>query len=145
MSTASDATWGMCEAHGCKLLGTVGQGGKWFCFCHGTGSHARHDAITVVLNRHEFLVNATLDVRRYYGTADWEQVYRSVQKLLAENGRPDLLFSQADRGSVRRWLARLESTLLGLVTDTGKQQRIVPTGTVVGPTSAPVHFAETDA
>ncbi|MFP3185071.1 MAG: hypothetical protein RXR52_33665 [Paraburkholderia sp.] len=139
----SDASWGMCEAYGCKLLGTIGHGGKWFCFCHA-GSEGRRDAITAALAKHEFLVNATLDIRRYYGTPDWQTVYRGVHKLLTDNGRPDLLFTQADNG-VRRWLARLESALVTLTREAGKQQPLTPTGTVTGPTSAPVHFAETDA
>lgn len=137
------ASWGTCEAYGCKLLSTIGQGGKWFCFCHA-GSDGRRDAITAALAQHEFLVNATLDVRRYYGTPDWQTVYRGVHKLLTDNGRVDLLPSKADSG-VRRWLARLESALVTLTREAGKQQPLTPTGTVTGPTSAPVHFAETDA
>lgn len=140
----SEASWGMCEAYGCKLLGTVGHGGKWFCFCHA-GSEGRRDAITAALAQNEFLVNATLDIRRYYGTPDWQTVYRGVHKLLTEGGRPDLLFYETDKRSVRRWLARLESALFSLVSEAGKQAPITPTGTVTGPTSAPVHFAETDA
>lgn len=142
---STDGTpWGMCEAFGCPLNGTVGHGGKWFCFCHAQTNGSRNDAITAALKRHEWLVNATLDIRRFYGTADWSTALNGIEKLLADNKRRDLLMSKHDFGSTNAWLARLERELIELTGGAGKQQPI-PTSPVTGPTSAPQHFAETDA
>jgi hypothetical protein len=141
--SADGNAWGMCEAFGCPLNGTVGHGGKWFCFCHARGNGNRNDAITAAIKRHEWLVNATLDIRRFYGTADWDTVQAGVIRLLTDNKRRDLLMSAADFGSTSAWLGRLERELLNLVGDAGTQQPI-PSAPVTGPTSAPLHFAETD-
>jgi hypothetical protein len=141
--SANGTPWGMCEAVGCPLNGTVGHGGKWFCFCHANAGAGRREAITAALTRCEWLVNATLDVRRFYGTADWETVRAGVDRLLADNKRRDLLMGNADFGSTTAWLARLERALLEVVGGAGTQQPI-PSAPVTGPTSAPLHFAETD-
>lgn len=62
MSTDGIA-WGICEAHGCPLVGSYGVGGKWFCCCHFRAPVATFDGITAEINRHRNLVDAALLAR----------------------------------------------------------------------------------
>ena len=113
MSAPADGTaWGMCSAYGCPLPGTVGDAGKWFCFCHFNRDPTARDAITAELHRQKPLVDHSLHLRATYAH------YRDILDV--------------------------ESRLIALTRELGKQQTI-NTATVTGPTSAPTHFAETDA
>jgi hypothetical protein len=54
---------GMCSAYGCPLMGTLGEDGKWHCFCHVRKPHSLNDAITAEINRNRPLVDAILLTR----------------------------------------------------------------------------------
>lgn len=134
-----------CAANGCPLFGTrktaTNGEGAWFCSCHFNREPAQNDAITAKLRLHMHIVNATIDIRRFYGTEDWADAYRGVKKLLREAERLDLMI--ADDEPVRTWLARLEGTLIELTVGIGKKQRLsttVPTAPVIGPTHASAYF-----
>lgn len=152
MSDAGE--WGICAAHGCPLLGTLG-GSPWYCFCHHGRPNGANDAITARLRSDELLpiVQATLDIRRCFGSfRDYPDIYRSLQQRLIQADRRDLLLGEADcsphrpgKPIVKQWLARLERELIKATADSGRQQGlsgIVPTAPVIGPTHAIRHYTE---
>lgn len=89
MSTNADGTaWGICAAYGCPLLGTVGNGGKWFCFCHSHANHALNDAITAEINRNRPLVDEILLLRASGGSyADLRAIEAQLLDLTREIGQ----------------------------------------------------------
>jgi hypothetical protein len=144
-----DARPGMCAAYGCPLFSTVGCEGKWFCFCHANRTHVSNDPITLTLKAHMHIVNATIDIRRWSGRAEWATVKQGISKALRTAERPDLLPSDADI-NVWEWLRRLERELIELTSHAGEQLQFpttVPTAHVVGPTHASTYhpYAENDA
>jgi len=136
-----------CAANGCPLMGTVktATNGEvdWFCPCHFNRQPGHNDAVTVVLNRHRHIAGAIRDIREFYGTDEWANVFRGIQKALREAERADMTIS--DHEPVRAWLSRLEKALSDLTRECGKQQRIrstLPTAQVIGPTHAAAYFGE---
>ncbi|MGN6657069.1 MAG: hypothetical protein ACTHJ9_17250 [Rhodanobacter sp.] len=147
--------WGMCAAFGCPLFGTMGRGGDWYCFCHWGKQSGANDAVTAKLRSGECLpiVEATLDIRRCFSSfRDCPDIYRALQKRLADVGRRDLLLGEIDSSPhrpgkpiVKQWLARLERELMRLTEDIGTQLRMpttVPSVPVIGPTYAMQHYTE---
>jgi len=135
---------GMCAAFGCPLLGsltssTLGDS-KPFCFCHFGKTVGSNDAITARLNSDALrpIAQATVDVRRFVRTDEWEIVHKGIRGALRRVGRPDLL-SNANDGNVIGWLLRLEAALIHATRDAGQQERLAittPTSPVIGPTHA---------
>lgn len=138
MSDVENLRPGMCAAYGCPLLGTVGEDGKWYCFCHVRKPHQLNDAITTAIKARQYLADCGLDIRRFYGTDDWAGVYRGIQNSLTKHQRPELKRGKTE--GVKAWLSRLEAALIADVAEIGKQQNI---GSVIGPTEAQPHFSET--
>lgn len=139
-----DARPGMCAAYGCPLFATVGSEGKWFCFCHANRVHVSNDPITSTLKANMAIVNATIDIRRWSGRAEWGTVKQGISKALRTAERPDLLPSDSDI-NVWAWLGRLERELIELTAHVGEQMPLpttVPTAHVVGPTHATQHYSE---
>lgn len=119
MSTTG-TEWGGCFAYGCPLLGTVGRGDGWSCFCHYAAQSHDLQRITQVLRANGPVVDATLSIRRWYGLREWPSAYRAIRKSLTDAGLESLLIGEADRSAerpegapiVRAWLARLERYLI---------------------------------
>lgn len=139
--------WGKCEAYGCPLAGSLGRGDMWVCLCHHEASSGAFQGITKAIRDHEYLANATLDIRRYFGSDDWPAVYRQIQRRFIEANRRDLLLGNADcsphderRPVVRLWLMRLEFELLRL-TQSGSARRAAPP-TPTAPVAGPSHVAD---
>jgi len=135
---------GMCAAFGCPLLGSLSSStlgdGKWACFCHFGKQVGTNDAITARLNSDALrpIVNATIDIRRFAGTDEWEVVHKGIRGAFKRIGRNGLL-STKDDYSVRGWLLRLEAALIHATRDAGLQERLAmtpPPAPVVGPTHA---------
>ncbi|MDR6384954.1 hypothetical protein [Paraburkholderia caribensis] len=123
-TAAPDERWGQCSSRACPLLGTVGRGGQWWCFCHFEADAGEADTVTRIVRSHRAIYTATLDVRAHVGADDWPRVYRSVQQRLLDAGHADLLPCELDaspyrpgRPIVQQWLARLERFLLDAVRD----------------------------
>ncbi|WP_257834559.1 hypothetical protein [Burkholderia glumae] len=153
MSDANGQAWGMCAAFGCPLLGTVGSDGRWYCYCHAGRPSSVNDSITATLHANAPIVDATLAIRRNFGSfRDNPNAYRAIQRGLTEHGRPELLLGKDDESPhkpgkpiVKMWLARLERELIALTSDLGQQRLdtgIVPTKPVIGPTHALQHYTE---
>lgn len=149
--SSDDSRIGMCEAYGCPLFASVGDGGKWVCCCHYGRNGATNDAVTAVLKANMHIVNAVRDIRQFGYTDDWATVRSGIAKAFREANRLDLLPGEADclgdkrTPEKRAWLGRLERTLIHLTAGTGEQLRLpatVPTAHVVGPTHATEHFSE---
>lgn len=143
MSDAGE--WGMCAAHGCPLLGTLG-GSPWYCFCHHGRPSGANDAITHCLRNSEAaIVDLTLAIRRdsLTGKSDYTA---NAQRALREHPRFDeLKFDRKRDIGARSWLLRLGRHLLDETAEFGKQQGlsgIVPTAPVIGPTHAIQHYTE---
>lgn len=119
-----------CAAHGCPLLGTVSTsttgGSDWWCFLHFGKDAVRLQAITVEINRRDWLARAITDLRMAYGTDKWADVYKLAKHELAMQQRNDLQIkpqtdftTQAGRAeSVPRWIARLENELQAMCSAT---------------------------
>jgi hypothetical protein len=140
----SDARPGVCAAYGCPLFATVGDGGKWVCCCHFGRSGATNDPVTAALKANIHVVNAIIDIRRWYGKDEWATVKQGISKALRAADRRDLLPADSDI-TVISWLNRLERELIEITATTGEQMRIpatVPTAHVVGPTHAMTHYSE---
>jgi hypothetical protein len=131
-----DARWGFCEAYGCPMFGVYGVAGKWFCCCHFQADHAVNDAITAELNRHLWIVESTLEIRRFYNSEEWLTVAAGIEKRLRDRERKDLCAGFPDE-----WLGRLESVLTAMCREIGRQQHL-PIGGVIGPTDAPPAYTE---
>ncbi|WP_434107672.1 hypothetical protein [Paraburkholderia caffeinilytica] len=113
-----DPRWGLCVCPGCPLLGTLGRGGEWVCFCHFDADWGARDFVTAVIRRHFAVYRAVLDVRRGFVSERWPQAYREAQQRLIESGYADLLPDARDVSPyrpghpiVQQWLARLERFL----------------------------------
>jgi hypothetical protein len=114
--------WGRCSAYGCPLAGTLKRGDRWVCYAHFDCDPGRNDEVTRVIRRHRAVWCATLDIRAWYGTDDWPQVYRAICLRLCAASRADLMPGDIDcspyrpgRPIVQQWLARLERFLLDAV------------------------------
>jgi hypothetical protein len=120
---------GHCAAHGCPLLGgmstsTTG-GSEWWCFLHFGKNVGQLQAITAEINRRPWISKSITDLRRYYHTEQWGNVYKFAQHELAMNQRFDLQRKQDEE--VRAWVLRLEQALeaaCGKVAPVAKQERI---------------------
>ena len=118
MSAPNGTEWGGCFAYGCPLLGTVGRGDGWACFCHyGAQSHDLQ-RVTQVLRAESVVVDATLSIRRWYGLREWPSAFRAIRRSLHDAGLDALQFGELDKSaegnapSVRAWLGRLERYLI---------------------------------
>jgi hypothetical protein len=140
-----DSRPGMCAAYGCPLFGSMGNEGKWFCFCHVNRAHVSNDVITSTLKAHMHIVNATIDIRRWANQRnEWSTVKQGIAKALRAADRNDLLPADTDI-TVWAWLSRLEMVLIDLTGHVGEQRALpnpVPTAHVVGPTHATEHYSE---
>lgn len=148
----SEERFGMCAAYGCPLAGSIGNDGKWYCFCHANRPSSDNDRITRILrDDYEWLVQTTLEIRGDRVSKDWPQIYRNIQARLVRAGRSDLLLSQKDESPHKAgyrnpivWLLRLERELIE-ATETGHVKKIpttVQTAPVIGPTHAMEHYSE---
>ncbi len=148
-----DDRWGYCAAFGCPLFGAVkGGSDQWVCFCHYDRTGGVNDAITAALNSDALrpIVAATIDIRQYLGTDDWELVHQGINQALHKAGRRDLMLSLADASPhapnvpvVKIWLSRLERVLIDETREKGKQQKI-PSAPVVGADYAEPHYSEVE-
>jgi hypothetical protein len=145
--TNSGTTWGKCGAFGCPLTGSLGRGDMWVCFCHSDALQGAFQDVTRAIRNHQYLADATLDIRRYFGSEDWPTVYRQIQRRFIEAGRRDLLLGEADasphkRGPVvKLWLMRLEFELLRLTQD-GTRRALSPTTQPTAAVAGPSHIAD---
>jgi hypothetical protein len=147
MSDAQGTAWGMCEAFGCPLLGTMGGEGRWYCFCHVNRPSNFNDAITRVLREQEGpVVDLTLVIRRDSLSGKWsKEAAAAVVELRNHPKGEELKFQKGKDISSRSWLYRLERHLVEAVANIGVQQRIqatVPSVPVIGPTHAMQHYTE---
>jgi hypothetical protein len=119
-----------CAAHGCPLLGTVSTsttgGSDWWCFLHFSKDAVRLQAITVEINRRDWLARAITDLRMHYATEKWADVYKLAKHELAMQQRNDLQIRpetdaktwEGRAESVGRWIQRLESELQAMCSAT---------------------------
>lgn len=147
----SEERWGMCAAYGCPLPGSIGNEGRWYCYCHAGRATEANDRITRALQDLDFIVQCTIDLRGSRGTKEWPTIYRNMQQRLIRAGRPDLLLGTKDEPpnkpgvqNLTMWLMRLERELVDAAA--GKDLRpvnaTVPTAQVVGPKHAMQHYTE---
>jgi beta-phosphoglucomutase-like phosphatase (HAD superfamily) len=105
---------GMCTAYGCPLRGTRSDsttGGDWWCGLHHGREFGAMQAITSAINRRRWLADAiTLMATVVPAVPGSRDRYEKAQKLLRDNGRPDLCL-QVNSENIRRWLNRVEPEL----------------------------------
>ncbi|MFG7180708.1 hypothetical protein ACGYQ5_14365 [Burkholderia pseudomallei] len=151
---SEDRAGGLCAAHGCPLLGSLGRAGQWVCFCHANADSAVWQEITRVIRANEAIAASTLDIRRFRFSENWATAYRGIAKRLREADRADLLPSASSDGSphrenpsaiVTQWLTRLERELLQAVANIKPNDgpmygfATIPTAPVPTPTRAIEH------
>lgn len=145
----SDVPWGQCGAFGCPLVGSLGRGDMWCCFCHYDAPSGAFQEITKAIRDVEWLARSTVEIRAFYGRDEWPAIYRGIQRRLITAGRRDLLLCEADSSPhrpgkpiVKQWLARLESEILQQVKSL-KRHRVAPPPTVqTAPVDGPSHVTE---
>lgn len=129
----SGQAWGMCSAYGCPLLGTLGSGGQWWCFCHHEQPPSANAAITLALReRFSTICRLTIALRG----RDEEAIRLSRQELRGHPNGHDLAFrADADKNAYG-WLLRLERFLIEQTSALGRgaPAHRDPIGGVIGPT-----------
>lgn len=122
-----------CAAHGCPMLGTMATSTtgatEWWCYMHFGKDVGSIQALTVEINRREWLAKIVTDIRMTYGTEKWGDTFRVAQHELSMHQRNDLHFGKAEKETaVWKWLRRLENELeamcKGSFTKPPKQVRI---------------------
>ncbi|MGF6839880.1 hypothetical protein QF001_003747 [Paraburkholderia youngii] len=139
----NDATrYGACQAYGCPLFGSIGDAGRWVCFCHYGRPLAAYDDVTRELRGPLApVVEAVLLIRRCY--ADFfssPETFREIRAGLLAFGRPDLCYSDTTDRYARCWLARLEAVLIDATAAVGFVHAPAPRAPLV-PVIGPTHIA----
>jgi hypothetical protein len=151
--------WGKCFVASCPLFGSLGRGDEWACFCHFACDSKDFNEITNMLLRERAIGESAVQIRMFYGTDAWAEIYRAIQKRLIDAERKDMLFNadgtdcppeSEGRPVVKQWLARLESELSHMADEIARNNRTpaqrvlrtVPTAPVIGPTHAMQHYTE---
>lgn len=102
-----------CVAHGCPMTGvqstsTTGSS-DWLCWIHFGKDAGQWQAITVELNRMQWLAEAVVAIRRYRDRECWHTVYRNIKAEILLNQRSDLLNQKGE--DAYPWAMRLEREL----------------------------------
>ena len=109
---------GLCAAYGCPFPGTCSSSTTgttdWYCSMHNSSDSSRMQQITAELRRHDWLVNAIVDCKRYRkGAPEWPHVYGRIYGNIAQAQRPELQWNGKESRVL--WLMRLESALMAIV------------------------------
>jgi hypothetical protein len=155
--------WGKCFVASCPLFGSLGRGDEWACFCHFACDAKDFNEITNMLLRERAIGESAVQIRMFYGTDAWAEIYRAIQKRLIDAERKDMLFNADGKDTppveivdrkmppvVKMWLARLEAELSHMADEIAQKNRTpvqrtlrtVPTAPIIGPTHAMQHYTE---
>lgn len=145
---------GKCFVEHCPLFGSLGRGSEWACYCHYRAESRDFNEITAMVWRERHIGESAVLIRMHYGTDQWAETYRQIQRALIAAERRDLLFNADGKDTppvavvgremppvVKMWLARLELELETMANAIGHGPRqlefsTVPTAPVIGPTHA---------